>query len=238
MTDVRKAQYELVEAQRLSAVGEAMTGLVHESRNALARSQAELRMLSRRIKDCTELQGYIDRAIAAQREVQHLFEDVRQYAAPLKLERQPCDLGELLADVWQKLEASRAGRTACLAQNSAGVDLRCDIDRFGVERVFRNILENTLTACQDPVRIETQCSEVRLNGLRSVQLSIRDNGPGLTEEQQERIFDAFYTTKTHGTGLGMAIAKRIMHAIGGDIVVGSGGGPGAEFVLTFPRARP
>lgn len=60
----------------------------------------------------------------------------------------------------------------------------------------------------------------------------------LNAEQRQRIFEPFYTTKPKGTGLGMAIAKRIMEAHGGDIWVGNGGSPGAAFILTLPQFLP
>ena len=90
-------------------------------------------------------------------------------------------------------------------------------------------------ACDDPVRIEIHCSDARIGTVPALRVSIRDNGPGLTEEQEERIFDAFFTTKTKGTGLGMSIAKRLVEAHGGQINVGHAAVAGAEFVITLPR---
>ena len=72
-------------------------------------------------------------------------------------------------------------------------------------------------------------------GHPALRVAVRDNGPGLDPEQKQRIFEPFYTTKTKGTGLGMAIAKRIVEAHGGQIAVGEAGGPGAEIILTLPR---
>jgi len=65
---------------------------------------------------------------------------------------------------------------------------------------------------------------------------VRDNGPGIDPKQKQRVFDPFYTTRSNGTGLGLAISKRIVQAHGGEIVVGGGGRPGAEFVILLPRA--
>ena len=64
---------------------------------------------------------------------------------------------------------------------------------------------------------------------------VRDNGPGLSPEQRDKIFESFYTTKTRGTGLGMAIVKRIVEAHGGQVGLGDAEGRGAEIVLTLPR---
>jgi signal transduction histidine kinase len=67
---------------------------------------------------------------------------------------------------------------------------------------------------------------------------VTDNGPGLNADQKRRIFDPFFTTKTKGTGLGMAIAKRIVEAHGGVIAVGPAGAGGAEILIDLPREQP
>jgi len=158
---------------------------------------------------------------------------VRGYAAPLKLEREEWDLRATWRQAWTDLTLLRQGRQAVLKEETEGVDLRCSIDYFRLQQVFRNILENALAACRDPVAITIRSSPVLLRGRPGVRVAVRDNGPGLNEEQRRRIFEPFFTTKTKGTGLGMAIAKRIVEAHGGQIAVGPG--PGAEIVLTLPQ---
>src|SRR5262249_48762630 len=105
-------------------------------------------------------------------------------------------------------------------------------------QVLRNILENALGACADPVVITVSWSEIMLENRPALRLAIRDNGPGLSPDARQRIFEPFFTTKTHGTGLGMAIGKRIVEAHQGQISVGANGGPGAEILVTLPRELP
>jgi signal transduction histidine kinase len=69
----------------------------------------------------------------------------------------------------------------------------------------------------------------------AIRVSLRDNGPGFDTSSREHVFEAFFTTKTKGTGLGMAIARRIVEAHGGTIAIGDSPQPGAEIVLTIPR---
>lgn len=107
-------------------------------------------------------------------------------------------------------------------------------DAGRLEQVFRNLFENSLAACTDPVRIRINCSAVHDGDQDAIAIVVRDNGPGLTPTQRERVFEAFFTTKSRGTGLGMAIVKRIVEAHGGQIIVGQST-PGAEFILTLPR---
>jgi signal transduction histidine kinase len=103
--------------------------------------------------------------------------------------------------------------------------------------VFRNILENALAVCTEPIAIRIVCTRCDLDGQPAIRIACQDNGPGLNAEQKKRIFDPFYTTKTKGTGLGMAIAKRIVEAHGGQIGVGPGTHGGAEIVIILPSKR-
>src|SRR5262249_49223994 len=122
--------------------------------------------------------------------------------------------------------------------HTVGVPLDCWVDPFRLEQVFRNIFENALAACKDPVEIDIRCCEASLLGRPAVLVAVCDNGPGLTAEQRQRLFEPFFTTKTKGTGLGMAIARRIIEAHGGEITAGADAGRGAEIRITLPRGTP
>ena len=235
----KETDAKLLQGERLSAIGEMIAGLAHESRNALQRSQACLSMLSMEVQGRPEALSLIERLKTAQQHLSRLYEDVRQYAAPLPPERKPCDLGELLNEVWAELLSANPDRNArvnivsgeCLTRQAA-------IDRFAISQVFRNILENTLAACADPVEIAVECRDIWLSdGRRALELSISDNGPGFTDEVRERIFDPFFTTKVRGTGLGMAIANRIVKEHEGSIVARNSRHGGAELVITLPRSQ-
>ena len=86
-----------------------------------------------------------------------------------------------------------------------------------------------------PSHIEVGCAAAKLDGQPALRIAVRDNGPGIEPEQRPKIFDPFFTTKAKGTGLGMAIAKRIVEAHGGRIAVGDADGPGAVFLITLPK---
>jgi PAS domain S-box-containing protein len=234
LTAVKEAQSRALQSERLAAIGQMVAGLAHESRNALQRCQACLEMLELEIGDNAAAQDLIQRIQRAQDQLHRLFEEVRSYAGPIKLELSSCPLPEVWREAWESLSAQRTGRTASLRESLTGKNLQCRIDRFRMVQVFRNLLENSLAACKDPVEIEVACSSAQRGDDSAVQIAFRDNGPGLTAEQRRRIFEPFFTTKTQGTGLGMAIALRIVDAHGGRMVVGSDRWPGAEILLTIP----
>jgi two-component system, LuxR family, sensor kinase FixL len=235
ITGIKEAQEHALRSARLAAIGQMVTGLAHESGNALARSQACLEMLAMEVEDRPEALDLIGRIQKAQNHLQQLYEEVRGYAAPLKLDREVWDVRGVWRQAWTNLALLRQKRDAQIVEETEGVDPACAVDHFRLEQVFRNMFENSLAACADPVRITIRCSETAHKGRSALEVLVRDNGPGLTPEQKQRIFEPFFTTKTKGTGLGMAIARRIVEAHGGQIGVGPGEGNGAEILITLPR---
>jgi two-component system, LuxR family, sensor kinase FixL len=235
ITALKQAQERTLQAERLAAIGQMVTGLAHESGNALARSQACLEMLALEVEDRPQALELVDRIQKAQNHLQQLYEEVRNYAAPLKLEREPDGLDRVWRQAWTNLAGLRQGRQVALHERQDGADLCCTIDSFRLEQVFRNIFENALAACRDPAEITVTSSGAALEGLPAVCVSVTDNGPGMSAEQRQRIFEPFYTTKTKGTGLGMAIAHRIIEAHGGRISAGAAPQQGAEIVILLPR---
>lgn len=229
---LKQAEQKAQQAQRLAAIGQMMTGLAHESRNALQRSMACLEMLEMEVGDKPEALDLVRRVRRAQEQLHQLLEEVRNYAAPLHLERTTSSLQGVWQEAWDQLSSHRQGRDAALVERVEG-DSRCQIDRFRMGQVFRNIFENALAACHDPVRIEIDCSMASGDAQGGVRVLVRDNGPGLTPEQRRRVFEPFYTTKAKGTGLGMAIAQRIVETHGGAISV-EVEGPGATFLIVLP----
>ena len=238
ITFLKQAQERALQAERLAAIGEVVTGLAHEGRNALARSQACLEMLALAVRDRPEAQNLINRLQKAQDDLHRLYEDVRSYAAPIKLDKTSCDLGLIWRETWAHIESARKDKQAVFREVVDGVDLRCVADPFRFEQVFHNILENALAATSPPVAVEIRAEDTTLDGQPALRIAVCDNGPGIGPEQRRKVFDPFYTTKAKGTGLGMPIAKRIVEAHGGRIALGDSVGPGTVFLITLPRGIP
>jgi signal transduction histidine kinase len=230
----RKAEERALQAERLAAIGQTVTGLAHESRNAFQRSQACLELLALELDGKPEQLELVQRIQRALDHLHRLYEEVRDYAAPIRLERQSCDLAHLWRDAWSHLELARKDKPIQLIEKIASSDLSLSVDWFGMGQVFRNILENAISATPSGGEIVITTLPAKFEGKPALEISIRDTGPGLAPDSRERVFDAFFTTKAKGTGLGMAIAKRIVEAHGGKIVVGDSPG-GAEFIITLPR---
>lgn len=231
----REAEGKLLQAERLAAIGKAMTGLAHESRNALQRAQANLELLTLYVEDQPEAREIVQRLQATQSDLYHLYEEVRQYAAPLNIRAESQPLLMAVHEAWNLLSTERQGRDAAMSVIEEDVDDTCRIDRFQFVQAVRNILENSLTAANDPVRITVTFAADQLGDRPAVRMAIRDNGPGIPREQQSQVFDEFFTTRQRGTGLGLAIVKRIIEAHGGRVAVNPAVSEGTEILITVPR---
>jgi signal transduction histidine kinase len=138
----------------------------------------------------------------------------------------------LWREAWDLIGDLRRGRDAVLTDGGEGeIEICCD--QFRLVQVFRNIFENALAACSDPVRVEIKAELAANSNPPLVRVRLRDNGPGISAHARNKLFEPFFTTKPKGTGLGLSIAQRVVEAHGGKIELGRSSS-GAEFVLTLP----
>ncbi|QDU96459.1 ATP-binding protein [Lignipirellula cremea] len=223
-------------SERLSAIGQMMAGLAHESRNALQRSQACLERLALRVRDQADSMDLIARIQTAQDQLHQLYEQVQRYAAPITMQRKSYDLGDILQTSWEHLEPIRQGRSVRLHTHlDEPINRICEVDLLAMERVFCNLLENAISATSGPVDISIDWLEDTIGGRDALRIAVHDNGPGMSNDQRGRVFEPFYTTKVNGTGLGLALTKRNVEAHDGWISVADVDGPGATFLVTLPR---
>lgn len=229
------AQKKLLETERLAAIGEAMAGLAHESRNALQRGQACLDLLKQEVGDNLEAIELIQSIQQANDDLYRLYEEVRAFAAPVNIRTKVQDVRSILQHAWVDLAEVRNRRNIRLQEEVSCDSLELELDSFAMNQVFRNILENAIQACQEPAVIHVEYKESELDRTPALTVSIRDNGPGIPPEYFDRVFDSFFTTRQDGTGLGLAICQRIVKAHGGKIAVNPACPSGAEFVITIPK---
>jgi signal transduction histidine kinase len=108
------------------------------------------------------------------------------------------------------------------------------VDRVQIQQVLMNLMLNGIEAMSETGGVLTVKSKLREDG--QIQISVDDTGPGLPQDTNDRIFDAFFTTKPQGSGMGLAISKSIVESHGGRIWANGNGGRGAAFHFTLPAA--
>lgn len=233
ISDLTAAQQRALQSERLAAIGQTMTALAHESRNALQRIQAASEMLGLEIEGNENALRDLHAIQRANEDLRNLLEEVRSFAAPIQMRPAPVRLPEIWRRVWGDLDITHRKRNVELVESIQACNVDVEVDVLRMEQVFRNLFENALAACNDPVRIEINC---KCDG-EQVRLTILDNGPGMSDVQLERLFQPFYTTKQTGTGLGLPICQRIIEAHHGTISARNMTG-GAAFELRLPLQKP
>jgi len=136
---LRQALGRAIQAERLAAIGQTVATVAHEGRNALQRIHGCLERLGLRVEDRPEALKLVGRSQEALADLEHLFDDIRSYAAPIQLDQRLCDLSEVWREAWSRVLGTRSNRDARLSQETGGRDLRCEVDPFRLGQVFRNL---------------------------------------------------------------------------------------------------
>ena len=231
----RKEREKLLHAERLAAIGETMAGLVHESRNILQRCRACLEMLEVDISDRPAALALVSRIRLAQDDLHRLFEEVREYAAPLKLNCSPSEIPAIWRQAWNELTNLHEEKQLRLVEVVEPASIYAEVDRFSLRQVFRNIFENAIQASPFHGQVTLRCKQVAIGGKSELDIVIGDHGAGIPPADRGRVFEPFFTTKAKGTGLGLAIARRIVESHGGHIAVAEPPA-GTEILIQLPQA--
>jgi signal transduction histidine kinase len=230
---IRRARAELVQAERLATIGKMAAHITHEVRNPLSSIGLNLELLEEELIDAgpnPEAQQLIG---AIQREVDRLARITEQYLAAvrepkLQLERENIDDLVRECHAFVEPELTRAGVESRV--NVDGEIPRVKIDEARLRQALINLLRNAREALSKGGHVELT---VRADG-DQVAIDVVDDGPGIPDDVRASIFDPFYTTKRHGTGLGLAVTRSIIDAHGGTIRCEAVESGGTRFTIELP----
>jgi len=199
-------------------------------KNPIAGIRGALQVITSRMPAEQRDRGVLIDIIARLDALNRIVQDMLMFARPRALRQEPVSLAALLGDTVALIERDPTMSHVQIALSGAA-----DIsgDREMLQVVFQNILMNAAQAMENKGRIEVSIGTV--NGRCSV--AIADQGPGMPEDVRAKAFDAFFTTKHRGTGLGLPIARRVIEAHGGTIQIDAppSGGTMVTIVLPLPR---
>jgi signal transduction histidine kinase len=234
--NLREARNRFIQAERLAAIGQMVSGIAHESRNFLQKISASVENLQGlSCGEDPEVAEELSVIARASDGLTRLLNDLREYAAPIQLDRSQRDVSAIWRAAWASAIASHPEKEARLNEEVEAKNRWASVDGFRMEQVFRNLFENAIAAHSGPVRVTVRCRNGASDSLR---ITVSDNGPGIQIPQTSRVFDPFFTTKTRGTGLGLSIVRRILEAHGGGVTARNlpEQGSGAAFDLEIPTA--
>lgn len=228
VTRMRQIEAELAREERLAAVGRLAAGLAHEIRNPLASLSGAVQLLGEKSEA-----PLFDIVLREVHRINDLVEEFLDTARPLKLSIAQVDVQSLVNGV------VGAFRNDPRYRDRVAIHVDCEgstepvgADASRLSQVLWNLLLNAAQSSPGPCRVDVTAATVD----RFLELDVKDDGPGIPPASQERIFDPFYTTRSGGTGLGLANVHRIVRAHGGTVEVESEVGHGARFILRFPLA--
>lgn len=205
-----------IEGERLAAIGSLAASLAHEIRNPLNAMSLLLTRL-KVIGDEAVRRPIVEDLFGEVGRLDRLVSSILDYARPVQLSRRPTKLTDLLNSVRDLFQSLSESRGASL-QISRAEDVMVDADYDKLKQCLVNLVKNSLDAVEQGGIVQLSC---RQSDEGSVEIEVSDNGPGITLESQKKLFSPFFTTKEHGTGLGLSAVQKIVAAHGGQIEVKS-----------------
>lgn len=228
-------QQAAIKQERQAMFGRIAAGLVHDLSHPIQNINNNCKLILQMHDDPdyrTNFARLVKREFGT---IQRTFEDLRNLARPIPLERFPVDAVKLAHDVVERM-ASQAG-VAGVTLEAITADAEAqqvEGDLFALLRVLRNLVLNALQATPPGGRVSLEVE----GDEKIVRLHVRDTGCGIPAERLEAIFEDFVTTKRRGLGLGLAISKKTVEEMGGQLRVDSVVGSGTHFVVELPSSTP
>jgi PAS domain S-box-containing protein len=237
LTEQVATQQRLIQREKLASLGEMAAAVAHEIRNPLG----GIKMATRLLASGGFEGGRIDQEMAHSivsgiTEIERIIADLLEYARDTRLDVGEYPLSRIVQAAVDAALVTADGRPVRVVTRGLHADVVAAVDGPRLRQVVANVLKNAIEATE---RREDPCVEVAL-GLRvgAAVVEVTDNGAGMDAAHREKVFLPFFTTKPHGTGLGMAIVKKIMDLHGGEIEIDSAPGVGTTVRLIIPRAAP
>jgi C4-dicarboxylate-specific signal transduction histidine kinase len=241
-TSLREAQTELAHVSRVTTMGELAASIAHEVNQPLGaianNVNACLRLLATGSENLQEVGGALSDIVKGVDRVNGIIVRMRALAKKVPPEMARLHLEDVVTDVLTLIHHELTRRHVAIH-----ADLPKDLpailgDRIQLQQVLLNLVMNGVEAMNEVAPGERKMSirarRYEHNRRPAVLVSVQDSGVGLKLGEVDRLFEAFYTTKAHGIGMGLAISRSIVEAHGGRLRVAPAGGPGATFEFILP----
>jgi PAS domain S-box-containing protein len=236
---LRNAQAELAHVTRVTALGELTASIAHEVNQPLAavvaNAEACLRWLDRETPDLAAARRSVEWVINDGNRASEVIRHVRALANKANIEKVPLDINDIVRDVIVLVQRELTSHRVSLRMELAPLLPMILGDRVQLQQVIINLVMNGIEAMQ-PVTDRPRELAIRSghDDTRQALVSVTDCGVGIPADNANRLFNAFFTTKSSGLGMGLSICRSIVEAHGGRLSVSGNEGAGATFQLALP----
>ncbi len=231
LTELRRMEEAVRRADRLAAVGKLAAGLAHEIRNPLASMCGSIALLGK-AKAFSEKDRRLMQIVSREGErLEALVTDFLAFARPSQPQLAVVLLSQLIDETLTMFQEDPSAQDLRIV-SEPGEALWVNADSSQLRQVLWNLLSNAADAMKQTGAVRVRVRSVSGHAI----IEVEDTGPGIEQEDLNRVFDPFFTTKENGTGLGLAIVHRIVEAHGGEIAVVSAPGRGTTVRVVLPAS--
>lgn len=227
LSEIEALRGQVRHKDRLAALGEMAATVAHEIRNPLGGIRGFANLLSRDIPKEDSRSRLVGKIIEGTMSLDAVVSELLEYTRPMDLTLAPKTCAEIITNALGYLE----GHTGVEIENRVSTETKVMVDLEKMRQVFLNVLLNAAQSMPDGGKIVIDVEDNR----DTMSFTITDMGGGIPAENFDRVFFPFYTTKEKGTGLGLAVASKIVECHGGSIEVTSEVGTGSTFRVSLGK---
>ena len=224
---------ELRRAEQLATLGRLLAGVAHEIRNPLAAIRSTLQLWQRQPNPAT-MEGAIETVLQETERMNGVLTRLLQFVRADHTERQAIDMNGVIANTMKLFEAQAATQNILLTLELAPELPAVSGSEAAIRQVLQNLVTNAFQAMPNGGRLLCRTLSVP----DGIEIDIVDTGPGILDQDRPHLFEPFFTTRTDGTGLGLALCREILGQHRGTIALKTDTERGATFTLVFPPKEP
>lgn len=234
VTETRALQNKVSHLQRLSTMGEVAARLAHQIRTPLSSALLYLAPLLKEDSEPAIRQRFAGRLKHSLTHMEQLVRDMLAFSRGSMASTSPVAINSLLDEVLQQFQSQPHSEQFQISIHNNVNDGHVYGSQAALASAINNLLNNARQACGDKGIIRIFAEFIEDNNQAWIDISVEDNGPGISEADRDKILTPFYTTRSNGTGLGLAVVQSIAKAHKGELWIESDEGEGSTFGLRLP----
>jgi len=234
LTALKNMEEHVKRVEKLAAIGEMAAGIAHEIKNPLASVSGSIQLLNKEVNTTSTDRKLMDIVLRETDRLNTLANDFLLFARPSSDKIEAVDLSSAIGDTLELFRKDDICQNRITVLQDLSTELWTEMDPKHTRQILWNLLLNAAQAIdgRGTIHVSSKTAE------DMIQVAVKDDGCGMSEEAVSKIFDPFFTTKAHGTGLGLSIVYRLLESYNGRLDVESLQGQGSTFTIYLKRIDP